>query len=157
MLGSLFQRLLRESTILAAASTFVVAVAVAIALPGTARAGSEHPIQGAFVPSQETDASAEYLGTAADDGEANDNAGMDSGRIDDVTLSVGRVVSVNAADGIITIEHRPIPRLYMEPMTMIFHVKDRTLLVGLTAGDKIRFQVEREASGFVVTRLEHSN
>lgn len=155
MLGSLLQRMLREFSIsLAAASTFVT---IAVALPATARVGAEHPIQGAFVAPQETGASAEYLGAAANDEEENDNAGIDSSRIDDVTLSFGRVVSMNAADGTVTIEHRPIPRLYMEPMTMIFHVKDRTLLVGLTAGDKIRFKVERDGGGFIVTRLEHSN
>ena len=97
------------------------------------------------------------MGTAANDGQADDDAGSGSGQIDDLTLSVGRVVSVNAAHSSITIEHRPIARFYMEPMIMIFRVRDRALLAGLTAGDKIRFKVERDGGGFIVTRLEHSN
>ena len=149
----LYQRLLHQS--LAAASTFMVGVA--IVLPGLAQAGSERPLQSAVAPSQEIHPSADYMRTAANDGQEDDDAGSGSGQIDDLTLSVGRVVSVNAADSNITIEHRPIARFYMEPMIMIFRVKDRTLLVGLTAGDKIRFKVEQDGVGFVVTRLEHSN
>ena len=45
----------------------------------------------------------------------------------------------------------------MEPMTMIFRVKDPAMLMGLIPGDKIRFKVERDNDGFVVTRIENSN
>jgi Cu/Ag efflux protein CusF len=42
-------------------------------------------------------------------------------------------------------------------MTRIFPVEDRMLLVGLTPGDKIRFDLERRAGHYVVTRIENSN
>lgn len=71
-------------------------------------------------------------------------------------LSTGRVVKVEAEAGKITIEHRPIWHLYMESMTMIFRVKDPAMLIGLTPGDKIRFKVERDNEGFVITRIENS-
>lgn len=39
---------------------------------------------------------------------------------------------------------------------MIFRVGDPAMLIGLTPGDKIRFKVEREKDGFVVTRIENA-
>jgi Cu/Ag efflux protein CusF len=71
-------------------------------------------------------------------------------------LSTGRVVNVDTDAGRITIEHKPITHLYMESMTMIFRVKDPATLTGLTPGDKIRFKVERDNEGFVITRIENS-
>jgi Cu(I)/Ag(I) efflux system protein CusF len=72
-------------------------------------------------------------------------------------LSAGRVVKVEAEAGKITIEHKPIWRLYMEAMTMTFKVRDATMLTGLTPGDRIRFKVDRAGDGFVVTRIENAN
>jgi Cu/Ag efflux protein CusF len=71
--------------------------------------------------------------------------------------STGRVVQVDVDRSTITIEHRPIQRFYMESMTMTFRVKDPTLLAILTPGDKIRFEVERDRDGFIITRIENSN
>lgn len=81
----------------------------------------------------------------------------DTGQAIDRPLSAGRVIKVEAASGKITIEHRPIWHLYMESMTMIFRVKDSTMLTGLTPDDKIRFKVERDNEGVVVTTIENSN
>jgi Cu/Ag efflux protein CusF len=72
-------------------------------------------------------------------------------------LTAGRVVKVEADAGKITIEHRPIWRLYMESMTMIFKVRDATMLTGLTPGDRIRFEVKRDDKSHVITWIEHSN
>ena len=71
--------------------------------------------------------------------------------------SVGRVVKVEANAGRITIEHKPIWHLYMEAMTMTFRIKDPTLLFGLTAGDKVRFKVERDNEGAIIAWIENSN
>lgn len=73
------------------------------------------------------------------------------------TLFAGRVVKIDADAGKIAIEHRPIWRFYMESMTMIFKVRDASLLIGLTPGDRIRFRFERAGDSFVVTRIENSN
>lgn len=84
--------------------------------------------------------------------------GQSNGRgLSDEVLSAGRVVKVDADAGKITIEHRPIWRLHMESMTMIFKVRDTTMLTGLRPGDRIRFKVERTGAGFVITRIENSN
>ena len=82
--------------------------------------------------------------------------GSDSGQAADRVLSAGRVIKVDAEGGKITIEHKLIQHHYMEPMTMIFRVKDPAMLMGLIPGDKIRFKVERDNDGFVVTRIENS-
>ena len=71
-------------------------------------------------------------------------------------LSFGRVVKVDLGAGTMTIEHRVIEHLWMEPMTMIFRVSDPAMLAPLTPGDKIRFRVERDAGGFIVTKIENS-
>lgn len=72
-------------------------------------------------------------------------------------LASGRVVAVAPADAKITVEHAPIPHLYLERMTRTFPVQDRTYLVGLTPGDKIRFDLERQAGHYIITRIENSN
>ena len=82
---------------------------------------------------------------------------MTSALAQESVLSRGRVVKVNANAATITIEHTPIAHLYMEPMTMIFRVKDPTMLIGLMPGDKIRFKVERTGGSYVVTEIENSN
>lgn len=72
-------------------------------------------------------------------------------------LSFGKVVMIDRNARRIEIEHRPIDDFYMQRMTMIFKVADPSLLYGLTPGDKIRFRIERDGKGYVVTRIEHSN
>jgi Cu(I)/Ag(I) efflux system protein CusF len=81
----------------------------------------------------------------------------DAARPTGEVLPIGRVVKVDAGAGRITIEHKPIWRLYMEAMTMTFRVSDPAMLTGLTPGDRIRFKVERAGDGFVVTWIENTN
>lgn len=76
---------------------------------------------------------------------------------DGQVLSTGRVVQVDMHAGRITIEHKPIKRFYMESMTMTFRVKDLAALTALTPGDKIRFEVQRDPDGFIITKIENSN
>ena len=76
---------------------------------------------------------------------------------DGQALSTGRVVQVDMDARKITIEHRPIKRFYMESMIMTFRVKDPAVLTGLTPGDKIRFEVQRDPDGFIITKIENTN
>ena len=71
-------------------------------------------------------------------------------------LAAGRIVAVDRNAGRIAIEHMPISDLFMEKMTMIFRVADPNSLYGHTAGDKIRFKVERDGKSYVITRIENS-
>jgi Cu(I)/Ag(I) efflux system protein CusF len=75
----------------------------------------------------------------------------------DEPLASGRVVAVDRAAGRITLEFRPIPQLFLEGGTRIFRVEDPTSLKGLSPGDKVRFEVERNDRSYSVTRIENSN
>ena len=54
----------------------------------------------------------------------------------------------------VTLKHGPIKSLDMPGMTMVFQVKDMTLLEKLKAGDKIRFSAEQQQGAYVVTGVE---
>lgn len=71
-------------------------------------------------------------------------------------LAAGRIVAVDSKAGTITLAHAPIAQFYLQAETRIFRVQDPTQLTGLTAGDKIRFGLERHGKSFVVTRIENS-
>jgi Cu(I)/Ag(I) efflux system protein CusF len=71
--------------------------------------------------------------------------------------AAGKVLATHRDSHTIAIEHRPIESFYMPNMTMVFRVADPSLLVGLTAGDKIRFKVERDGRSYTITAIENSN
>ena len=76
----------------------------------------------------------------------------------DEPLARGRVVAVNRKAGTITLEYRAIPEQFLEGGIRIFHVEDPAVLEGLSAGDKVRFDVERTGRrSYTVTRIENSN
>lgn len=66
----------------------------------------------------------------------------------------GEVRRVDAETGKVTLRHGDIKYLDMGPMTMVFTAKDRALLAGLKAGDKIRFKAAHEADTYWVTAIE---
>jgi Cu(I)/Ag(I) efflux system protein CusF len=72
-------------------------------------------------------------------------------------LAAGKIVAVDAKDGRLIVRHRGVERFYLEPGTFVFHVEDRSLLTGLTPGDKIRFDVARNGKRYDITRIENSN
>jgi Cu/Ag efflux protein CusF len=75
----------------------------------------------------------------------------------DERLASGRVVAVDRAGSRITLEFRPIPQLFLEGGTRIFHVGDPMSLRGLGPGDKVRFEVERDGRSYTIIRLVNSN
>ena len=75
----------------------------------------------------------------------------------DVRLATGTVVAVDAARGRITLDYRPVPRLFLEGGTRVFEVTDAKMLKGLSSGDRVRFDVERDGRRYLVIRLENSN
>jgi Cu(I)/Ag(I) efflux system periplasmic protein CusF len=77
--------------------------------------------------------------------------------VEEFPLAAGKIVAVDAKDGRLTVRHRGVERFYLEPGTFIFHVEDRSLLTGLTPGDKIRFDVARNGKRYDITRIENSN
>ena len=69
----------------------------------------------------------------------------------------GRVVAIDRAGSRITLEYRPIPQLFLDGGTRIFHVEDSSWLKGLGPGDKVRFEVERDGRSYTIRRLVNSN
>ena len=70
----------------------------------------------------------------------------------DMTEAEVRKVDMDAKK--VTLKHGPIKNLDMPGMTMVFQVKDATLLDKLKTGDKIMFSAEQQQGAFVVTGIE---
>jgi Cu/Ag efflux protein CusF len=64
----------------------------------------------------------------------------------------GTVLSVDAAAGLVTIDHGDIPGL-MEGMTMTFEVADPALLSGVASGQEVEFRVRHEEGRYVVQEI----
>jgi Cu/Ag efflux protein CusF len=67
----------------------------------------------------------------------------------------GQVTKIDVAAGKITIRHGPMKKFDMDDgMTMVFRVKDPTMLKAVKAGDRIRFDADRIDGQFTVTKIE---
>ncbi|WP_420236347.1 copper-binding protein [Telmatobacter bradus] len=66
----------------------------------------------------------------------------------------GKVVSIDAAQGELTVNHEAIPG-FMEAMTMPYKVKDRTALTTLHAGDTITADVLVSSDANADLLLDH--
>lgn len=91
--------------------------------------------------------------------EVDGDVGLTHGHVvpSDEPLASGRVVAIDRAAGRITLEYRPIPQLFLEGGTRVFRVREPVSLEGLGPGDKVRFEVERDARTYTITRLKNSN
>lgn len=67
--------------------------------------------------------------------------------------AVGVVQQVSPEDGKVKISHEKIPALGWPAMTMVFRVKDKAVLAGIAAGDKVHFELGKDALGLVITRM----
>ncbi|MPZ45778.1 MAG: RND transporter [Betaproteobacteria bacterium] len=70
------------------------------------------------------------------------------------SLSEGEVRKVDKEAKKLTIRHGPLVNLDMPAMTMVFQVKDPSMLEQVKAGDKIRFQADKVEGAYTVTRIE---
>ena len=66
----------------------------------------------------------------------------------------GEVRKVDKDAKKITLKHSDIPNLEMPAMTMVFQVKDPTMLDTVKVGDKVRFKAQKTDGAFVVTELQ---
>lgn len=73
---------------------------------------------------------------------------------DPAPLSQGEVRKVDAAAQKITLRHGPIASVGMPPMTMVFEVERPELLEGVSAGEKVSFQVQQQGNRYIVTELQ---
>lgn len=73
-------------------------------------------------------------------------------------LIEGEVRKVDMSAGKITIRHGPIPKYDMaNPMTMVFPTSNAAMLTGLTAGDKVLFDVIKEGGSLTITSIRKAN
>ena len=69
-------------------------------------------------------------------------------------LTDGEVRKVDAEEGKLTLRHGEIKDLDMPGMTMVFVVKDKTMLSNLKIGDKVKFKAINDAGKFTVTEIK---
>ena len=69
-------------------------------------------------------------------------------------MTEGLVKKVDKDAGKVTIRHGPIEKLGMPQMTMIFRVKDPSMLDRLKEGDEIRFVADKVDGAFTVMQFE---
>jgi len=69
-------------------------------------------------------------------------------------LAEGEIRKVDKNAKKVTIKHGPVPSIDMPPMTMVFQVKDPALLDKVKAGDRVKFQAEKQGDTYVVTVIE---
>ena len=70
------------------------------------------------------------------------------------SMTDGEVRKIDKDAGKITIKHGDIKHLEMPGMTMVFGVKDKSLLDKVQVSEKIRFMVISEGGKMVVTAIE---
>lgn len=69
-------------------------------------------------------------------------------------MADGEVRKIDMDTKKITIKHGVIKNLDMPGMTMVFQVKDASLLNKAKVGDKVRFSAEQAGSAIVVTDIQ---
>lgn len=70
------------------------------------------------------------------------------------SLVDGQVQKIDASAEKVTLRHGPIKNLDMDSMTMVFRVKDVSMLSGLKVGDKVKFTVDRVNGQITILTLE---
>jgi Cu(I)/Ag(I) efflux system periplasmic protein CusF len=68
-------------------------------------------------------------------------------------MTQAEVRKIDAENKKITLKHGEIKSLDMPPMTMVFSVKEASLLEALKVGDKIQFVAEKINGNYVVTKV----
>ena len=70
------------------------------------------------------------------------------------SMSEGEIKNVDKDAGKLTIKHGELKNLGMPGMTMVFRVKDPTMLAQVKVGDKIHFVANKVGGALTVTSLE---
>ena len=69
-------------------------------------------------------------------------------------MADGEIKKVNRDNKKMTIKHGDIKSLDMPSMTMVFQIRDNSLLETFKAGDKVKFVIEKLDGAFVVTSMQ---
>jgi len=76
--------------------------------------------------------------------------------MDSADMTSGEVKKIDKEAGKLTLKHGDIKNLDMPGMTMVFTVKDKTLLDPFKTGDKVKFMAISEGGKLVVTAIQPS-
>ena len=68
--------------------------------------------------------------------------------------AAGKVKSVDAAKGTVTIDHGPVASMNWPAMTMTFKAKDKKMLEGIKPGQKIEIDFEQQGKDQVITKVK---
>jgi Cu(I)/Ag(I) efflux system periplasmic protein CusF len=71
-------------------------------------------------------------------------------------MSDGEVRRVDKDANKITVRHGPLANLDMPAMTMVFQVKDPSMLEQVKVGDKVKFTAEKVGGAFTITKIERA-
>ena len=71
----------------------------------------------------------------------------------DATMTDGEVRKVDKENKKITLKHGEIKNLGMPGMTMVFQVKDPSMLESVKQGDKVMFKAEKANGALTVTEI----
>ena len=72
-------------------------------------------------------------------------------------MADGEIKKINRDSKKMTIKHGDIKSLDMPGMTMVFQIRDTSLLETFKAGDKVKFVIEKLDGAFVVTSMQLAN
>jgi len=90
---------------------------------------------------------------AQEGGKSTDMSSIEKDAAKAPKLTDGEVKDVDAKAGHVTLKHEAIENMRLGPMTMTFEVKDKSALLGLTKGSKVKFAVENVDNVPTVTTL----
>jgi len=92
---------------------------------------------------------------AAAHGSHGGGHGMASSRADErIYVGTGVIESIDAAAKVAVIKHDPIPALNWPAMTMNFQFDDASMMKGLKAGDKVRFDFRNRGTSAYLMDIE---
>ena len=69
-------------------------------------------------------------------------------------MTSGQVRKIDKEAGKLTLRHERIANLNMPPMTMVFRVKDKSMLNDIQVGDKILFKAIEKNGVLTITELK---
>jgi Cu/Ag efflux protein CusF len=99
---------------------------------------------------------AQPAGTTESAGASHSTAASQTGA-SAASMSEGEIRKIDKEAGKVTIKHGPLTNLDMPAMTMVFRVKDSTMLDQVKVGDKISFVADKVNGQITVTQVEVKN
>ncbi len=85
---------------------------------------------------------------------AQDKPLMSAASVTTENMADGEIKKIDRENKKITIKHGELKNLDMLGMTMVFQIRDATILETFKAGDKVKFLADKLDGAFVVTDMQ---